>query len=337
MMNLGLWADYCRGFFEYADKKEVDPIDELLEEETVPTKNPFLQISDVWHEIKAVIKYDKIYFLSLVGSQGKGKSTLSSIFATMARQDGYETVYAMPEDFIEDMDGWIKRIKEKYQDTDTDKFCFILDDLSYAMEKTSRKKQSLVKNVIARIRHEFEEPVNGKMVQKPIFIIYITHRLHAAPPMLRNAASWIFPTMQHADRADLLKIISNTKEDKIRMEKIYRFISWVSIEGTSKGFFNYKIGNTVKKFVWGNEDDPGDGRLMVSWHSGELRVLQSQVIPNMIDLEATRIKIPIKTEDEKLDEFRSKAEQMFSKPKGKKPKHIMPTFDEILEHDMGVI
>ena len=284
--NLRAYGQYIRNFIEYAMKPEVVEVEQDLVEKA-PSKPTFLQVQELWHDIKSVIISDLIYFLSLVGPQGKGKTILATIFATLADIDGFEVIYAMPEDFMDNFDDWIAKIK---RDRPADKYCFILDDLSYYLETKSKKSQSIVKNIIARIRHEFEvkvdTPEGQKTINKPIFIIYISHRLHAVPPMLRNSGTFIFPSMQAADREDMIKLITKRKAMQERLEKIYQFISKVAILGPTEGGFPYYTKDGEEKyFKWGKEGDPGDGRLMVSYHGGQLKIFQSQIVENMIKLD----------------------------------------------------
>jgi hypothetical protein len=329
--NLRVYGQYIRNFIEYVQKPQEVIVEEDLVEKA-ESKPTFLQVQELWHDIKSVIISDLIYFLSLVGPQGKGKTVLSSIFATLAEQDGFEVIYAMPEDFIDNFDEWIAKIKV---DKPADKYCFILDDLSYYLETKSKKSQSIVKNIIARIRHEFEvkvdTPEGQKTINKPIFIIYISHRLHAVPPMLRNSGTFIFPSMQSADREDMIKLITKRKSMQERLEKIYRFISRVAILGPRDGGFPYYTHDGEEKyFKWGKEDDPGDGRLMVAFHGGQLKIFQSQMVENMIKLDpekrifvntTTKPKVEEKilTQEEKDQKIREAADALFSTPKNDLP------------------
>lgn len=325
--DLRAYGKYIRNFIEYVQTPPPVEVEEELIEKT-PSKPTFLQVQELWIDIKSVIISDSIYFLSLIGPQGKGKTILSRIFATLAQLDGFEVIYAMPEDFVDDFDEWIAKIK---RDRPSEKYCFILDDLSYYLETRSKKVQSTVKNIIARIRHEFEitvdSPQGSKVIKKPIFMIYISHRLHAVPPMLRNSGTFIFPSMQAADREDMIKLITKRKAMQERLEKIYHFISKVAILGPKDGGFPYYTREGEEKyFKWGKEDDPGDGRLMVSFHAGQLKIFQSQIVPEMIKIDPDRrifvnqtpkplVEEKILTDEEKEEKIRQAAEALFSNPK----------------------
>ena len=124
-------------------------------------------------------------------------------------------------------------------------------------------------------------------------MIFITHRLHATPPMLRNSASWIFTNMQSADRDDALEVIGRDKEQRERLERIYSFMSRVTLEGANEDRI-VKINYHEKeyKFKWGDKHDAGDGRIMAIYHGGKMKLFHSKDIETSINLNDYRF-IPI--------------------------------------------
>lgn len=276
-------------------------------------KNPFLTVDDIFNDVIPVIESDKFYAISLIGPQGKGKTVLSAIFATLAEKKGFTVVYAKAEDILPDTELWVENVKQ----LNYDKICFVLDDMSYSTGAISEKKQAKFKHFVSEIRHIF---------QARVFIIYISHRLHSLPPMLRNSGSWIFVSMQAADREDAMKLIAKRKEMRDRLDAIYTFIGDVSIKGPKFGKITYHVNNQDLVFRWGSEDNPGDGRLMVAYHSGSIKIFNSKIIDDMIDIESYRITpaeipeplvLPEEIQEKIINqenEFKEKAEQLFPIP-----------------------
>lgn len=235
----------------------------------------FLDIQQIWNDAESVLKSNKFFALSLCGPQGSGKTTIAEELAELAEQEGFKVIYAFPEDFMTDMDGWISRVREVHADRNF----LVIDDLSYATDTAKRADQAKVKNAVARFR---------KIFMGEVFVVYITHRLHAAPPMLRNSGSWIFTTMQPADREDAQKVVGRTKEMRERLEALYSLISDIAVRGPKEKTITLQLGETPIEFVWGTEEDPGDGRLMAAYHSGKLGVFCSRATESGLDLEKYR-------------------------------------------------
>lgn len=244
----------------------------------------FLNTDDIWTDGKAMLETNQFYALSIVGPQGSGKTSIAQQFAQLAEDEGFKIIYALPDDFVSDVQGWSDRTLEPHND----KTCIILDDLSYALDMSSRKNQSLMKNIVARLRHIY---------QGQIFVIFITHRLHATPPMLRNSGSWIFTNMQSADRDDSIEVIGKSKEIKERLESIYQFIAKATIDGARDGNIIFTLGGKEVKFRWGKKDNPGDGRLMSIYHTGDLKIFNSRMDKVSIDLHNYRYSPPLEIEN----------------------------------------
>lgn len=219
----------------------------------------------IWDDALSVLGANQFYAVSLVGPQGSGKTTIAEEFAKRALKQDFNIIYAKPEDFLPDVNKWIERIIAGGARA---KNYLVLDDISYYFDTQPRKAQSLVKNIVARFRHVF----GGQL-----FVFYITHRLHAAPPMLRNAGTWIFASMQPADRQDAEEVIGKTKEMRDRLQALYVFISRCTIEGPKKRLIKFSLNDAEFLFKWGIKDDVGDGRLMVCFHAGRLDVYNSKV------------------------------------------------------------
>lgn len=245
--------------------------------ESVPSRNTaeFLDVEQIWNDGEMVLKSNKFFALSLCGPQGSGKTTIAQKLAELAEENGFKIVYAFPEDFMTDMDGWIARVREE----PAARTFLVIDDLSYAADTQKRADQAKVKNAVARFR---------KIFMGEVFVVYVTHRLHAAPPMLRNSGSWIFTTMQPADREDAQKVVGRTKEMRERLEALYTLISDVAVRGPKEKTIMLQLGETPIEFVWGTEEDPGDGRLMASYHAGKLGVFCSKATESGFDLEKYR-------------------------------------------------
>lgn len=248
----------------------------------------FINARTIWLDIEAKLNTNQFYALSTLGAQGSGKTTLGKEFFEIALEKDFKCVYAIPDDFLNDIDGWIDRILIDPKENN----CIMLDDLSYSTDSQSRKNQALFKNVIARIRHKFTEKDDDNKVSSKVFIIYVTHRLHAAPPMLRNSGSWIFTEMQSADRDDALEVLGKNKELRERLDLIYTFLNKIIFEGAKKGKVRYTLGDKNYIFNWGRQDAPGDGRLMAVYHAGDIAIYNSQLPKKEIDLKTFRYRVP---------------------------------------------
>ena len=217
----------------------------------------FVDINDFWQDALGILNNNHFYALGTVGAQGTGKTTLAEQGAVKAQQDGFKLIYALPEDYLTDVNAWIDRVSVN----PSAKNCLILDDISYSFDTQSRKQQAMMKNVIARFRHIF---------QGQVFVIYITHRLHAAPPMLRNAGTWIFTQLTSIDRDDMTEIIGRSKEQRELLESMQTFLTNCVTEGNKGNDIIYEYNNKQYKFRWGNAQDKGDGRLMAALHNDRL-------------------------------------------------------------------
>lgn len=321
-MSLELFAKHIRDQVESFNlEHEQKEITEQKEEIVIPTK-PFILLEDIYKDIIPSVNSDKFASVSFIGSQGKGKTFSANILATLAEEDGFLVIYGKAEDFMLDKESWIDQVKNKLKEHNDIRICFVLDDMSYSTSMVSAKKAAGFKHFVADVRHVLE-PVLGDV---KVFMIYISHRLHSLPPMLRNSGTWIFGSALPEDRADAIKLIPKMKEERDRLEEIFQFLKKVSNEGPKVDEIHYSLGDKQFSFRWGKQEDPGDGRLMMVSHGGEMKILQSKKIENMIDLEARRIimqpkledvvETEIKEENKEPDpeEIRRKAEELFPTP-----------------------
>lgn len=332
-MSLELFARHIREQIdEFNFRSEVKEIIEVPEEQTV-LKNPFLTLEDIFNDAIPSVESNKFYSISFIGSQGFGKTLSAAVEATLAKGKSFLVIYGKAEDFLEDKKAWIEQVKQRIKDANTIYVCFVLDDMSYSTAEVSAKKSAGFKHFIADIRHVLE-PVLGDI---KILMIYISHRLHSLPPMLRNSGTWVFASMLPEDRADAMKLIPKSKEERERLDSMFKFLQWVQNEGPKRDVVHMTIADRPLDFVWGKEGRPGDGRLMMVSHAGEMKILQSKPIENMIDLESTRIH-PItldNVEDEKdaIEDTKSieeEARRLFPTPKDEFDdlKHILPITKE---------
>lgn len=285
-MRLNLLADHYKQYFAQAQPQIIKQ--EKIIEEAVFT-SPFLTPKSIFEDILPSINSDKFYALSLVGPQGKGKTLLASIFATISEQNGFLVIYAKAEDIFHDLPLWVEKVKELILQHGNPKVCFVMDDMSYSSDTISKKQAAIFKHFVADIRHVFEKVLPDIKIK--VFMIYISHRLHSLPPMLRNSGSWIFSSMQSADREDAIKLIARRKEMREKLDTIYTFISQISIDGPKYSKLKFNFGDKETEFVWGTEENPGDGRLMVSYHAGEIKIFNSKILEKMIDVETEQYRI----------------------------------------------
>lgn len=292
-MNLDLRAaNYAQKVKEFEAKYSnfESKVEILPEPKEVNYTGNFLQAKDIWEDIVAKLNTNQFYALSALGGQGSGKSTLGKEFADLAIQNDFKFIYALPEDFLNDIDSWIGKILEDPKEYN----CIMLDDLSYSNDMQSRKNQAAFKNVVARIRHLFTEDEEYKdqsgLTSSKVFIIYVTHRLHAAPPMLRNSGSWIFTEMQSADRDDALEVLGRNKELRERLDQIYTFLNQVVFTGAKEGKIKYDLDGKSYNFKWGKQNDPGDGRLMAIFHAGQISIYNTKLPKTKINFNDYRFK-----------------------------------------------
>jgi len=276
-MSLELHAKYVNNVLKYYSQQ----FDHVVEDDQPITEimpnggDSFVTVDQLYEDGLAYLNSNEFYALSLVGPQGTGKTNMIIQFAIRALRDGFKIIYALPEDYLNDVDGWLHRTLEDPKP----KVFLVLEDLSYSLGAQSKKNTDLMKNFVSRFRHLYKAQV---------FVIYITHRLHAAPPMLRNSASWIFTNMQSGDRDDALEIVGKNKEIKQRLESVYQFISRVTLEGVKFGIVHYRLEDQDYTFRWGKKDDPGDGRLMCVYHGADLKIFKVEKAPELINLDEYR-------------------------------------------------
>jgi hypothetical protein len=249
---------------------------------------PFLTAEKIYEQGFKVMESNKFFAAALLGPQGTGKTTIIQKLVSLAMQDKMKIVYAMPEDFMSNIDAWIARVLAEK----AERYCLVVEDLSYAMETQKRQTQAKIKNVVARFRHIFD----GEM-----FVVYVTHRLHAAPPIMRNAWTWIFTTMQSADREDALKVVGRTKEMRDQLEAIYSLISNVSVRGPDEKIIRLELNGKQMDFEWGDAENPGDGRLMAAYHSGKLEIFQNKMTLDDLELDLEKFRYRENNEETMFD------------------------------------
>jgi len=296
----------------------------ILEEEKIKEvvfKSPFLLAEEIFNDVMPSVDTDEFYAISHIGGQGKGKTFSGDLFATLAERAGFLIIYGKAEDILDHMAYWIENARELIKKHGSPKVCFVLDDMSYSTGMISSKKAAAFKHFVGDIRHVFED-IHGSI---KIFMIYISHRYHSVPPMLRTSASWVFSSMLPEDRADALKLIPKQKEELEKLDRLYSFLYTVSTNGPKDVTLNLENSNgTPFTFKWGRKEDPGDGRLMLIFHAGVMRLYNPCKLENMIDLETCRILYvppPEPTEDdlkiqkeEKKKKIKEKAEKLFPNP-----------------------
>lgn len=280
MSYLGNYANLLKKQIEdFQDKQNPKELEIELDESTENPLDTLLTSEKIWNDGFNLVKLNGFYALSLVGPQGSGKSSIARQVSNFAKKNDFKIIYAMPEDYLHDINAWLELCTVNPRA----RTLICLDDLSYSTDAENKKNQALLKNMIARVRHIFK----GE-----IFMIYITHRLHATPPMMRNSASWIFTNMQSADRDDALEVIGRNKDLRERLEQVYHFIARVTLESAQNRIIKYVFNDKEYSFKWGDRHDKGDGRLMAIYHGGQLKLFRSQDSEVSINFEDYRF-IPI--------------------------------------------
>lgn len=315
-------GEYLSKLFQdyYNEKQEIQVLEEepTIDEYIEPR---FLHSEDIFNDILPVVESNEFGGLSLIGGQGNGKSFSASEFATLSEDEGFLIIYGKFEDVMVDLPAWKERVKEAIIQHGNERLCLVLDDMSYSSGMISARKAATWKNFIGDIRHQFEN-VLGQGIRPRIFLILISHRYHSVPPIMRNSMSWVFASMNSEDRQDAQKLIPKSKEELEKLDNLYKFFLNVSSAGPQMAKegkplqFNFS-GNKMN-FLWGTNANPGNGRLMIIYHKGEMKLFNPRKINNMIDLEQYRFKIqpkPELTKEEKKEVLLKQIDELFPKPK----------------------
>lgn len=262
----------------------------------------FLRAEQIFEDIYPMVMSNGLFQLTYIGERGHGKTSSASEFATLTEQKGFLTVYGKAEDILPDLKGWIAKVKARLKEHGSPLVTFIIDDMSYSTQTVSDKKGAEFKHFMADIRHVFEEKdEDGKVIFTPkIFIILISHRYHAVPPMLRSSVSWIFVSLDNEDRTDAIKMLPKDKEEQLRLDRIYKFLQEVTVLGPK--LKEIMFGSSGKKaiFRWGDDENYGDGRLMMIFHKGKLAIFNAKKTDKTINLENYRFPYTPPVEGEKI-------------------------------------
>jgi len=327
MLRLDLLSKHYQQHFA---QKQAIITQEQQEIKKVVFKNPFLLAEEIFLDVLPSVDSDEFYAISHIGGQGKGKTYSANLFATLAEKAGYLVIYGKAEDILDHIQDWVEKVRELIKAHGSPKVCFVLDDMSYSTGMISSKKAAAFKHFVADIRHVFED-IHGTI---KIFMIYISHRYHSVPPMLRTSASWVFASMLPEDRADALKLIPKQKEELEKLDRLYSFLYDVSTRGPRDITMQLEDSNgTSVNFRWGTKDNAGDGRLMLVFHAGVMKLFNPCKIDGMIDLESRRvlyIEPPEPTEEDlkeakekKKQSLKEKAEKLFPKKSSEEVKSIV--------------
>lgn len=331
-MSMSLLGDYFKQYFTEKASPTLQVLEpEKKDQEFVPQ---FIHAEDVFEDIIPIVESNEFYALSYIGGQGNGKSFSASEFATLAKKSGFLCIYGKAEDILVDLDGWINKVKEKIIEFNDPRLCIVLDDMSYSSNMLSGKKSAGWKHFIADIRHVFEN-VLGDGIKPKILMIYISHRYHSVPPMLRTSASWIFASMLNEDRYDAQKLIPKNNEERQRLDEIYQFLSDITVLGPKYKVLPLSDNQSEGSFRWGTKEEPGDGRLMMIYHSGHMRIFNPRKIEGILDLENFRILYvppePEEVEEKRKEEIDQKIKTMIEKKKNN-PLKLQPVRELDCKH-----
>lgn len=285
---MSLLADYFREHFESQMKpKEEVQFDNKKVKEFVPS---FIRSEKIMSDAFPTIDANEFYEINYIGTQGHGKTFSAAELATLAMENDFLIIYGKAAEAMQNLEEWKNKVKEKILKSGKIKICFIVDDGSYASSALSPKKAAAWKNFVADIRHQFENVI-APGIKPKVLVIFISHRYHAVPPIMRNAKTWIFGSMDSEDRQDAQKLIPRNKEELERLDNIYKFIAEVSSEGPKIKDIPLVFDDSTFNFKWGDKDDPGDGRLMMVYHKGHMDIFNPRKVENMIDLDDYKIEI----------------------------------------------
>lgn len=328
-------AQHFKDYFSH-QQPEIIHEEEILDE--IVFKSPFVTSDEIFADVLPSVESNEFYSMSYIGTQGFGKSTSAAELATNAEDAGFLVVYGKADEILPDLLAWIAEVKKKIKAHDNSKVCFVIDDMSYATGTISVKAAAKFKHFIGDIRHVFEERnEKGEIIFKPkIFMIYISHRYHSLPPILRNSSTWLFVSAQPEDKSDAMKIIPRLKEERDKLEVICSFLQTVTTDGPrSKDGIKFMSGKNEFIFRWGDRDDPGDGRLLMLVHKGVLKLYNAKKKEFDLDLEDYRVKIPLPPPPDPDEEVKKK--ELLKKAIKKKAEELFPieTEFEVNEIETG--
>ena len=303
-------------FQDYFNDKQSQVVATEQEDQVEKNFEPSFLLSDqIFDDILPVVEANEFGGLSYVGGQGNGKSFSAAQIATLAEENGYLIIYGKFIDMMLDLEAWKKKVKEFILAHGNPKLCLVLDDMSYSTGTVSAKKASIWKNFIGDIRHQFEN-VLGEGIKPYIFLILLSHRYHSLPPIMRNSMSWVFASMNSEDRRDAMNLIPKNKEEMEKLDRLYKFFLSISSEGPKLAKegkpIRLTLGRNEFDFLWGTKQNAGNGRLMIIYHKGEMKIYNPKKSENMIDLDKYRIVLEPKTPEEKKEALRKRAEELFA-------------------------
>ena len=290
------WMKHLRESLIEAFAPAPNVVIQTPEELTTYTHN-FTRAQNIFDDLMPMIESNGLCAMNYVGTMGRGKSTSAEEFATIAKEQGFLTIYGKADDIFPNLQAWIELVKEKIIQHGNPYLNLILDDMSYSSNAISNKKAAQWKNFIGDIRHQFEH-VLGQGVKPKIFLIVIAHRYHAVPPILRSAVTWVFASMDNEDRIDAIKMLPKDPQQIQRLDKIYTFLQKVNIDGPKLGKIALGVGSKRTWFIWGNEEQPGDGRLMMLYHKARVQLFNPRRAENSVDLSKCEIKQIVKESSE---------------------------------------
>jgi len=277
MNNFNVHSQYLTQVFEdFAMQQYVSEIQDEEKNEIEFSSPSFLDIDQIWQDMQGSLNKNHFHAIAFIGTQGTGKTSASAEFAKRAKAGGYRLINAMPEDYLDNLDAWLDLvIKDATAFT-----CLVLDDQSYAQGTKSAKIQAAWKNVVARFR---------KILGGTVFVIFVTHRLHATPPMMRNAGTWFFTEVNANDVEDMLEVVGKNKTNREAVTQIQEFLGELIIEGKKNTNIEFEYEGKYYKFRWGDENDAGDGRLMACLHEQKIQIFNAKVQKPILDLEQYRL------------------------------------------------
>lgn len=328
-MSMSILGDYFRQHLESLQPEQIQQKkEEEAKEETFDLN--ILKAEDVFKTILPVIDSDEIFIMNYLGKQGSGKSESAAEFGTISKEHGFLLIYGKAEDIMIDLPQWIEKVSAKIIEANTKYIFFCLDDWSYATGTVSSQKSARWKHFVGNIRHEFKD-ILFKGYKPHIFLIFISHRYHSVPPIMRNSATWIFSSMESQDREDAQKLVTKNKEQLMRLDEVYQFVKEATSLGPVHKNLTFYKNDAKSTFRWGTKEDYGDGRITMIYHQGNIELFNPRKKENRIDLEDYRIKYVPPTAEEleqketkKKSNFKKKAEEITAKLNKKETMAIVP-------------
>ena len=261
--TLNMLIDRYNEKLDSAKRKAVADVT-FVEPSTVENIQIIVEANQLWGEMKPQIESDEFFQLMIDGRPGSGKTTIAREIAHLAHTDDYFSLYESGFDVLDAPASLVQKARESGKN----KFCIVLDDISYTLSASSGTMQSKFKSFFTMLRHALKKNP-GDVIH--ILVIVIAHFTTAVPPILKNSGIWIFtkPSTQEYDQ--MIKIVGRSKKLRGQLEHMFNAIVAIQSEVKPNESFEFNMYGQPFQFTWNV-----DGRLSLILKNGEPMIYHSR-------------------------------------------------------------